>query len=52
MLECAFKGRHPEVDQDEEVGEIAKVEEEIVEPQLLVGVPSVGEEDEGFLGEI
>ena len=43
--------RQPEVNEDEEVGEVAKVKQEIVPAEFLVCVPAVGEENNGFLWE-
>ena len=39
----------PQVEQDQQVGEVAEVKEEVVIAQLLVGVPAVGDESEAFL---
>ena len=41
--------RQPEIHEDEEVGEVAEIKKEVVPAELLVGVPAVGEEDDGFL---
>jgi len=41
--------RHPQVHKDEKVGEITEIKKEVVPAKLLVGVPAVGEKDDGFL---
>ena len=40
----------PDVEEDEDIGEVAEVEHEVVIAQRLVRVPAVGEQGEGFLG--
>ena len=41
--------RQPKVNEDEEVGEVAEVKQEIVPAEFLVCIPAVGEENDGFL---
>ena len=41
----------PHVDQDEQVGEVAEVQQEELEVELGVRVDAIGHQEDGFLGE-
>ena len=40
----------PDVEEEEDIGEVAEVKHEVVITQLLVRIPPVGEQGESFLG--
>ena len=39
----------PEIGQNQEVSEVAEIEQEVVKLQLFVGIPTIGQQEKSFL---